>query len=154
LRETKNADFRLFDKTRPYGRGNVFNGGFTLRKTRKHYKTAFRWLKTAFQSYLVFLKRRKDLMNKRIVAISVLLLMMCAMAASVFAGDTEYEYKVTVYYNVKNPRTLLIEQKSKEYTIWASSAREAEAEAQRLCEYDFGEVASCGGARATGRSKS
>jgi len=92
-------------------------------------------------------------MNKRIVAISILLLMMCAMVASVFAEDTEYEYKVTIYYNVVDSAGKVKGQKSKEYTIWASSAREAEAEAQRLCEYDFGNAASCGGARTTGKSR-
>ena len=28
--------------------GNAYYEGFTLRKTGKYYKTAFRWLKTAF----------------------------------------------------------------------------------------------------------
>jgi hypothetical protein len=97
--------------------------------------------------------RKEGFMNKRIVAISILMLMMLTMAASVFAEDTEYEYKVTVYYNEYYSSGKLKEQKSKEYTIWATSARAAEAEAQRLCQYDFGDVASCGGARATGRSK-
>ena len=92
-------------------------------------------------------------MNKRTIVIAAVFLVLFVVGtASVFADDTEYEYKVTVYYTYtfSNGRT---EQRSREYTIWASSAREAEAEAQRLCNYDYGDVASCGGARATGRSR-
>jgi predicted adenine nucleotide alpha hydrolase (AANH) superfamily ATPase len=87
-------------------------------------------------------------MKNKIVAISILMLMMCAMAASVFAEQpTEYEYKVTVYYKTSNGN------KPIEYTIWAASAREAEDKAVELCKYDKGETVSCGGARTTGKSR-
>lgn len=95
-------------------------------------------------------------MNKRVVAISVLLLMMLAITASVFAQDNqqvEREYSVTVSYqqNTGGFRTFT-------YTIWAYSAREAEAKAMELCKYDvevkkLGTVASCGAAIATGKSR-
>jgi len=60
----------------------------------------------------------------------------------------KYCILLIVYYANGN----LQGQKSREYIIWATSATEAEAKAQKLCEYDFGNAASCGGARTTGRS--
>jgi len=100
-------------------------------------------------------------MNKKIVAMGVLMLMMCAMVASVFAEDNtqkfEYEYTVTVYYDKPTVRqadgTMKTERTSKTYTVYATSAREAEVQAQKYCESDYGNVASCGGARATGRKR-
>jgi hypothetical protein len=92
-------------------------------------------------------------MNKRIVAISILLLMMCAMAVSVFADDTEYEYKVTVYYYASAADKKTGKLTPKEFTVYATSAREAEKLAQQYCTQDFGEVASCGSPRATGRTR-
>jgi hypothetical protein len=86
-------------------------------------------------------------MNKKIVAISVLLLMMLAVTTSVFAEDTEYEYTVTVYYSTTAGL------KSVTYTFWAASASEAQKVATDRCTREFGPVASCGGAIATGRSK-
>ena len=71
--------------------------------------------------------RKEGSMNKKIVAISVLLLMMCAMAASVFADDncpTEYGWTVTVTYRDAWGT------KTKPYSIWAATAREAEREAE------------------------
>jgi hypothetical protein len=93
-------------------------------------------------------------MNKRIVAISVLLLM-CAMAASVFAEDNEYEYTVVVSYNVTtgtgaNKKT---EIKQKPYTVWATSIQQAQEFAIQLCKNEFGDVASCGNAVPTGRKR-
>jgi len=67
-------------------------------------------------------------MNKKIVAISILMLMMCAMAASVFAADdnspTEYGWTVTVTYSDWQGT------KTKLYSIWSATAREAEREAE------------------------
>ena len=91
-------------------------------------------------------------MNKRIVAISILLLMMCAMAASVFAA-TEYEYKVDVWYYATRADKLNGKLTKYTYTVYATSAREAEELAQKYCTQDFGEVASCGQPRATGRTR-
>jgi hypothetical protein len=68
-------------------------------------------------------------MNKRIIALSILLLMMCAMAVSVFADEndnspTEYKWTVTVTYrDAWGTNTM-------EYPIWAATAREAEREAE------------------------
>jgi hypothetical protein len=92
-------------------------------------------------------------MNKRIVAISVLLLMMCAMAASVFAQDSakQYEYSVSVTLrNVSNRNT-----KTETILIWASNQSEARAEAEAVCEWKFPgwEVVSCGYPVATNNSR-
>jgi hypothetical protein len=92
-------------------------------------------------------------MNKKIVAISILMLMMCAMVASVFAEDnssTEYEYTVTVYVKITGGRNV-----PKEYKVWAKDAREAERVASTYCADDVGRenIVSCGTPRATGRSR-
>lgn len=89
-------------------------------------------------------------MNKRIVAISILLLMICAMAVSVFAEDTEYEYTVTVQYRTKGGHV-----GSKTYTLWASSVSDAREQAKKLCEWDFGPNSniSCGIPQVTGKSR-
>jgi hypothetical protein len=101
-------------------------------------------------------------MNKKIVAFSVLLLMMLAMTTTVFAEDnekTEKEYKVTVQY-----QTLTAGGKpsgsfsSLTFTVWAYNAREAEAKAMELCKYEVdvkgkGVVSSCGAAVATGNTR-
>jgi hypothetical protein len=98
-----------------------------------------------------FLKK-EGLMNKRIVAFSILLLMMCAMAASVFADDAkyEYEYKVVVTYVINKIPT------TKTYYVWASSNSEAMDLAERTCKWDIGnsgKVTSCGIPVATGKSR-
>ncbi|MDR2922879.1 MAG: hypothetical protein LBU85_06010 [Treponema sp.] len=91
-------------------------------------------------------------MNKKIVAISILMLMMCAMAASVFAedNDTEYQYEVTVYVKLENNST-----RPKTYTVWAKNAREAEEVAAKYCADDVGreKIVSCGVPRATGKTR-
>ncbi|MDR2631858.1 MAG: hypothetical protein LBC60_13135 [Spirochaetaceae bacterium] len=92
-------------------------------------------------------------MNKRIVAISVLLLMMCAMAASVFADDAkqyEYSVSVTLQYNAKKSET-----KTETVKIWASSQSEARAEAEAACSWKFPgwTVISCAYPVATGNSR-
>jgi len=101
-------------------------------------------------------------MNKRIVAISVLLLMMCAMAVAVFADDNqpkEYEYKVVVnYQKLTAGGKPSNEFGTMTYTVWATSAREAETKAMELCKYDIdvkgkGVVSSCGAPNATGKSR-
>jgi hypothetical protein len=94
-------------------------------------------------------------MNKKILAIGMLMLIMCAMAASVFAEQPiEYEYVVTVNYKYKNGSGF----GTKTYTVWATSARDAEAKAMELCKYDVdtkgtGKAASCGAPNATGNSR-
>ncbi|MDR2783724.1 MAG: hypothetical protein LBB48_07810 [Treponema sp.] len=95
-------------------------------------------------------------MNKRIVAISVLLLMLLAVTASVFADDSqprEYQYTVTVNYQDTHNKF-----KQMQYTVWATSAREAETQAMALCKYDIevkglGNVSSCAAPNATGKSR-
>jgi len=93
-------------------------------------------------------------MNKRIVAISVLLLMMCAMAASVFAQDSakQYEYKVSVTLH-KNGTTSTT--KTETVFIWASTQSEARAEAEEACSWKFPgwTVISCAYPVATGKSR-
>ena len=77
-------------------------------------------------------------MNKRIVAISILMLMMCAMAASVFA---ETNYQVVVVYETRGVR----DRNTGEYvsrprreevtvTVTASSVAEAESKARDLVQ--------------------
>jgi len=92
-------------------------------------------------------------MKKRIVAISVLLLMMCAMAASVFAQDSakQYEYKVSVTLQNNVSKTT----KTETVLIWASSQSEARAEAEAACEWKFPgyTVISCAYPVATGNSR-
>ena len=89
-------------------------------------------------------------MNKRIVAFSVLLLMMCAFAVSVFADDAkQYEYSVSVTLQ-KNGATTT---KTEIVYIWASSQSEARAEA--ACDWKFPgwSVISCAYPVATGKSR-
>jgi len=92
-------------------------------------------------------------MNKRIVAISVLLLMMCAMAASVFADDSakQYEYKVSVTLQHNVNKTT----KTETVFIWASTQSEARAEAEAACGWKFPSytVISCAYPVATGKSR-
>jgi hypothetical protein len=91
-------------------------------------------------------------MNKKIVAISVLLLMMCAFAVSVFADDgKQYEYNVSVtlqHNATKVTRTVT-------FPIWASSQSEARAEAEAACGWKFPNesLISCGYPIATGNSR-
>jgi len=93
-------------------------------------------------------------MNKKIVAISVLLLMMCAMAASVFAQDSakQYEYKVSVTLQLNTDHRIT---KTETIPIWASSQSEARAEAEAACAWKFPgyTVISCGYPVATGNSR-
>lgn len=93
-------------------------------------------------------------MNKRIVAISVLLLMMLAMTAYVFAEDStlEYKYIVSISYRPSANANL----KTEEFEVWASSQGEAMDIAKRMCEWKLGnggEIVSCGFPRATSQSR-
>ena len=95
-------------------------------------------------------------MNKRIVAISVLLLMMCAMAASVFAATKyQFEYAVEVSYDTgktHNGRPVI---DTKKYWVWATTTEEAFAAAKLACAQDvgIGKVTSCGVPMATGKKR-
>ena len=93
-------------------------------------------------------------MNKKIVAISILMLMMCAMAVSVFAQDSakQHEYKVSItLQNDKNINSTKVET----VYIWASSQSEARSEAIAACAWKFPgwTVTSCGYPEATGKSR-
>lgn len=101
-------------------------------------------------------------MNKKILAISILMLMVFAMTVSVFAEDNnekEKEYTVTVQYQTLTTKGEPSGKfSSKTYTIWAFTAREAEQKAMELCKYDIenkkeGVVSSCGAANATGKTR-
>jgi hypothetical protein len=90
-------------------------------------------------------------MNKKIMAISILLLMMCPMAASVFADDAkQYEYSVSVTLSRSGYTN-----KTETVYIWASTQSEARAEAEAVCEWKFPDwkVISCGYPVATGNSR-
>jgi len=89
-------------------------------------------------------------MNKRIVAISILLLMTCAMAVSVFADDAtrEYKYIVSITYRPSANANL----KTEPFEVWATSQSEALELATTLCNWKLGnggEIISCGIPRAT-----
>ena len=75
-------------------------------------------------------------MNKRIVAISILLLMMCAMAVSVFAQESNYQVVVVYYTKGLKARTGEVinhpERKEVTVTVTASSVSEAENKAKDL----------------------
>ncbi|MDR2966302.1 MAG: hypothetical protein LBU88_11085 [Treponema sp.] len=79
-------------------------------------------------------------MNKRIIAISVLLLMMCAMAVSVFA---EANYQVCVVYEtrgVKNRDGSWVSRPRREevyVTVTASSVSDAESKAKDLVQAQY-----------------
>ena len=93
-------------------------------------------------------------MNKKIVAISILMLMMCAMAASVFANDRtlEYKYIVTISYRETANSNL----RTQDFEVWASSQGEALDLAKQMCEWKLGnggEIVSCGIPRATSQSR-
>ena len=91
-------------------------------------------------------------MNKKIVAISILLLMMCAMAVAVFAQDNkQYEYAVTMTLR----STSRNETKQVTEYVWASSHSEAMDLAKTTCEWKYSgwEVTSCGYPKATGKSR-
>jgi len=96
---------------------------------------------------------KEGLMKKRIVAISVLLLMMCAMAASVFAQDSAKQYEYNVSVTLKENSTGIT--KTVTIPIWASSQSEARAEAEAACGWKFPgySVISCGYPVATGKSR-
>jgi hypothetical protein len=59
--------------------GNAYYEGTTLGKTGEYSKTAFQWLKMAFN--LLSFKLRTVFMNKRIIAVSIIMLMACTMVA-------------------------------------------------------------------------
>jgi len=91
-------------------------------------------------------------MNKKIITISVLMLMMCAMAVAVFAQDSkQYEYAVTMTLKRTGYTT------TKEVTeyVWASTQSEAMDLAKATCDWKYSgwEVTSCGYPRATGKSR-
>ena len=93
-------------------------------------------------------------MNKRILAISILMLMMCAMAVSVFADDRtlEYKYIVSITYRPRANANLVTE----DFPVWASSQSEALANAREMCNWKLGnggEIVSCGIPRATSESR-
>ena len=91
-------------------------------------------------------------MNKKIVAISVLLLMLCVMAVSVFADDLEYKYIVTISYRPRAIANL----ETQDFDVWASSQGEALELATQMCNWNLGnggEIVSCGIPRATGESR-
>ena len=95
-------------------------------------------------------------MNKKIVAISILMLMMCAMAVSVFAQDRtlEYEYNVSITYQTGSGANR--KNNTKTYPVWASSQSEAMELAKQACAWDIGSdgnVISCGLPEPTGRSR-
>jgi hypothetical protein len=134
--------------------GNVCNGDLIL-KSREICKRRFGGVRRRFIFYSVL--QKECFMNKKIVAISILLLMMCAMAASVFAATvTEYEYTVSVTYQPKGvsggpkPAT-----KTATYTFYAASQMEAMDIAKRMCEWEngAGTVISCGIPKETGKSR-
>jgi hypothetical protein len=93
-------------------------------------------------------------MKNKIVAISILLLMMCAMTASVFANDATlvYKYIVSITYRPNTNANL----KTEDFDVWASSQSEALALATQMCNWKLGnggEITSCGIPRATGESR-
>jgi hypothetical protein len=98
--------------------------------------------------------RKEGFMNKKIVAISILMLMMCAMAASVFADDSakQYEYSVSVTLKKKESTGTT---KTETVYIWASSQSVARTEAEEACKWQFPgwELISCGYPVATGKSR-
>jgi hypothetical protein len=90
--------------------------------------------------------------NKRVLVLGIALVLVAMVVGVAFAeGNDEYEYTVTVLYNVAtNGR---IQQKEVKYTLWASSASEAGQMALARCEREKGNAASCGAPIATGRSR-
>jgi hypothetical protein len=100
--------------------------------------------------FILFLKG--GFMNKKVVAISILVLMMCAMTASVFADDAkQYEYSVSVTLENNGNGKM----KTETVQIWASTQSEARAEAEAVCEWKFPgwKVISCVYPVATGNSR-
>ena len=89
--------------------------------------------------------------KKNLLVLAIVLFLASMVVGVAFAedGHQEYEYKVEVYYTDKPSGTL----KSAVYTLWASSADEATKMATARCDRQYGNVASCGGAIATGRSR-
>jgi hypothetical protein len=97
--------------------------------------------------------RRKQMNRKRFLVLGIALILTAMIVGVAFADNDEYEYTVTVYYNVVNNITKKTELKSVTYTFWAASAAEAQQVATARCEREYGQVASCGGAIATGRKR-
>ena len=75
-------------------------------------------------------------MNKKIVAISILLLMMCAMAASVFAEENNYQVVVVYYTRGIRSRSgewlTRPERQEKVVVVTASSVSDAEEKAKNI----------------------
>ena len=95
-------------------------------------------------------------MNKKIIAISVLMLMICAMAVAVFANDGKWEYKynVEIIYDTGRTRTsgtMITE--TKIYPVWASSQGEAMELAKKACEWEGKKAISCGIPMPTGERR-
>ncbi|GHU43447.1 hypothetical protein FACS1894190_13950 [Spirochaetia bacterium] len=76
---------------------------------------------------------------------------------SVFAADdrdTEYEYTISFsYYYVDSNGKKGNDLQTKSVTLWASSVADAHEQAIRYCKDTYGELASCGAPRVTGRSR-
>jgi hypothetical protein len=92
-------------------------------------------------------------MNKKIVAISVLLLMMCAFAVSVFADDGKYQYEYAVTMTLRSTSSRAT--KSVTEKVWASTQSEAMELAKSTCDWKYPgyEVTSCGYPQATGNKR-
>jgi hypothetical protein len=90
--------------------------------------------------------------NKQKLALGIAIVLVAMIVGVAFAeGNDEYEYTVTVLYNVEtNGRA---QQKEVKYTLWASSASEAGQMALVRREREKGNAASCGAPIATGRSR-
>jgi hypothetical protein len=143
----KNADFRLFDNPVRMG-GKCLLEGQPSERQGNIAKRCSSGSRRRFANLPCF---KESFMNKRIVAISVLLLMMCAFAVSVFADDStkEYEYKVEVSYMNKITKKMA----TKDYYVWATSFEQAMDLAKKACEWDGLDVRSCGFPVATGKSR-
>jgi len=101
------------------------------------------------------------------MAVVALAMMACMSFTYAQDGDTEYEYTVEVQYNYcktgegRNTTGCVVNGvsgagvvfKKKDYTLWASSVSDAREQAIKLCEYEFGNAASCGAPRTTGRKR-
>ncbi|MDR1421227.1 MAG: hypothetical protein LBI86_12710 [Treponema sp.] len=93
--------------------------------------------------------------NKKILFLGLALVLL-AMVAGVAFAVVEHEYYVTVYYYEKDNYNKAITSKllSREFgPFWAVSAAEAQKQAQDLCTREYGEVASCGNPRVSGRDR-
>jgi hypothetical protein len=131
--------------------GQCLQWGFNPRKDREIFKTASGGVKWRFAFNPVF--QKEGFMNKRIVAISILMLMMCAMAVYVFA---ETNYQVVVVYETRGVRdrktgAYITHPKKEEVTVTvtASSVSEAETKGRDLvrAQKDPGRIISANAVR-------